>query len=89
MRPYVKADCVKTVVLWNPVNLGYAAVYVMRAIVDGKLKPGDTTVDVRIHQGQRQRIRLLTGGFPPAPSCEGAGCVLAAAAADGHEYRDP
>jgi rhamnose transport system substrate-binding protein len=44
MRPYVKSDCVKSVVLWNPVNLGYAAVYVMRAVVDGKLAPGATEV---------------------------------------------
>ena len=44
MKPYVKSDCVKSVVLWNPVNLGYAAVYVMRAVVDGKLAPGATEV---------------------------------------------
>ena len=42
MKPYVNADCVKSVVLWNPVDLGYAATYVMRAVVDGKLKPGAT-----------------------------------------------
>ena len=41
MKPYVHADCVKSVVLWNPIDLGYAATYVMRAVVDGKLKPGD------------------------------------------------
>ena len=40
MKPYVKADCVKSVVLWNPVDLGYAAVQVLRAVVDGKLKAG-------------------------------------------------
>ena len=40
MKPYVNSGCVKSVVLWNPVDLGYAAVYVMRAVVDGKLKPG-------------------------------------------------
>lgn len=44
MKPYVETDCVKSVVLWNPVDLGYAAVYVMRAVVDGTLKPGDATV---------------------------------------------
>ncbi len=42
MKPYVNADCVKSVVLWNPVDLGYAAVYVTRAVVDGKLKAGAT-----------------------------------------------
>jgi ABC-type sugar transport system substrate-binding protein len=44
MKPYVNDGCVKSVVLWNPVDLGYAATYVMRAIVDGTFKPGDTTV---------------------------------------------
>jgi hypothetical protein len=45
MRPFVKSGCVRSVVLWNPVDLGYAAVYVMRAAVDGTLKPGDTEVE--------------------------------------------
>ena len=40
MKPYVESDCVKSVVLWNPVDLGYAAVQVMRAVADGTLKPG-------------------------------------------------
>jgi rhamnose transport system substrate-binding protein len=45
MKPYVTSDCVKSVVLWNPVDLGYAAVYAMRAIADGKLAPGATEVE--------------------------------------------
>lgn len=44
MKPYVEKDCVKSVVLWNPVDLGYAAAYVLRAAADGTLKPGDTSV---------------------------------------------
>jgi ABC-type sugar transport system substrate-binding protein len=44
MRPYVEADCVKSVVLWNPVDLGYAALYILRAVADGTLNPGDSTV---------------------------------------------
>jgi ABC-type sugar transport system substrate-binding protein len=44
MKPYVESDCVKSVVLWNPVDLGYAAAYVLRATADGTLKPGDTSV---------------------------------------------
>ncbi|MBK8134784.1 MAG: substrate-binding domain-containing protein [Chloroflexi bacterium] len=44
MKSYVDAECVKSVVLWNPIDLGYAAVYVMRAIVDGTFAPGDATV---------------------------------------------
>ncbi len=57
MRPYVKSDCVKSVVLWNPVDLGYAAVYVMRAVVDGTLKPGDTTVEA----GRLGTLEIVNG----------------------------
>lgn len=45
MKPFVESGCVKSVVLWNPIDLGYAAVYVMRAVVDGTLQPGDTSVE--------------------------------------------
>ena len=44
MKPYVESDCVKSVVLWNPVDLGYAAAYVLRAAADGTLEPGATSV---------------------------------------------
>lgn len=44
MKPYVDSDCVKSVVLWNPVDLGYAAAMVLRAAADGTLKPGDSSV---------------------------------------------
>ena len=44
MKPYVASGCVQSVVLWNPVDLGYAAVHVMRAAADNKLNPGDTSV---------------------------------------------
>ncbi len=44
MKPYVASGCVKDVVLWNPVDLGYAAVYATRAVADGKLKPGASEV---------------------------------------------
>ncbi|HEY1944155.1 MAG TPA: substrate-binding domain-containing protein [Roseiarcus sp.] len=57
MKPYVNADCVKSVVLWNPVDLGYAATYVMRAVVDGKLKPGATSVDA----GKLGKLNVVNG----------------------------
>lgn len=44
MKPYVNEGCVESVVLWNPVDLGYAAVYVARAVVDGEFAPGDASV---------------------------------------------
>lgn len=60
MKPYVTGDnagCVKSVVLWNPVDLGYAAVYVMRAVVDGTLKPGDTSVEA----GRLGTLQVVNG----------------------------
>ncbi|MCC7447813.1 MAG: substrate-binding domain-containing protein [Anaerolineae bacterium] len=57
MKPFVKSDCVKSVVLWNPVDLGYASVYVMRAVVDGKFKPGDTEVEA----GKLGKLKVVNG----------------------------
>ena len=57
MKPYVASDCVKSVVLWNPVDLGYAAVYVMRAVVDGKLIPGDASVEA----GKLGTLQVVNG----------------------------
>jgi len=42
MKPFVDEGVVKTVVLWNPIDLGYLTVYVARAAAKGELKPGDT-----------------------------------------------
>jgi rhamnose transport system substrate-binding protein len=57
MKPYVNADCVKSVVLWNPVDLGYAAVHVTRAVVDGKLQPGATDVAA----GKLGNLKIVNG----------------------------
>ena len=57
MRPYVKSDCVKSVVLWNPVDLGYAAVYAARAAADGKLKPGATELEA----GKLGKLPVVNG----------------------------
>jgi len=57
MRPYVADGCVKRVILWNPVDLGYAAVYVMRGVVDGTFKPGDTEVDA----GRLGMLQVVNG----------------------------
>ena len=45
MKPHIASGCVRSVVLWNPVDLGYAALYVLRAAADGTLLPGATSVD--------------------------------------------
>lgn len=57
MKPFVKSGCVKSVILWNPVDLGYAAIYAMRAVVDGKLKPGDTELDA----GRLGKLKVING----------------------------
>ena len=57
MKPYVKSGCVKSVVLWNPVDLGYAAVHVTRAVADGKLKPGDAEVET----GKLGKLKVVNG----------------------------
>jgi ABC-type sugar transport system substrate-binding protein len=44
MKPFVEAGVVKSVVLWNPVDLGYLTVYVARAVAKGELKAGDTSI---------------------------------------------
>ncbi|MDF2799234.1 MAG: autoinducer 2 transporter substrate-binding protein, partial [Devosia sp.] len=57
MKPYVEADCVKSVVLWNPVDLGYAAAYVLRAAADGTLAPGATSVEA----GKLGELQVING----------------------------
>jgi ABC-type sugar transport system substrate-binding protein len=57
MKPYVHSDCVKSVVLWNPVDLGYAAMEVLRAVVDGKLKSGATEVEA----GKLGTLQVVNG----------------------------
>ena len=57
MRPYVEDGCVQSVVLWNPVDLGYAATYVARAVADGKFKPGATEVEA----GKLGKLKVING----------------------------
>ncbi len=44
MSDYVKDGTVKTVILWNPVDLGYLTVFVARSLCDGTLKLGSKFV---------------------------------------------
>jgi ABC-type sugar transport system substrate-binding protein len=57
MKPYVAKNCVKSVVLWNPVDLGYAAMEVLRAAADGTLKPGSTSVKA----GRLGELQVING----------------------------
>jgi rhamnose transport system substrate-binding protein len=42
MRSYMEEGCIKSSILWNAVDLGYATVYAARALADGALRPGAT-----------------------------------------------
>jgi rhamnose transport system substrate-binding protein len=57
MKPFVKSGVVKSVILWNPVDLGYASAYAMRASVDGMLKPGATELDA----GRLGKLKVING----------------------------
>jgi rhamnose transport system substrate-binding protein len=57
MKPFVKSGTVKSVVLWNPLDLGYAASYAMRAQIDGTLKPGDTEFEA----GKLGKLKIING----------------------------
>jgi ABC-type sugar transport system substrate-binding protein len=57
MKPFVKSGTVKSVVLWNPLDLGYAASYAMRAQIDGTLKPGATEFEA----GKLGKLKIING----------------------------
>ena len=44
MRGWVESGTVKTVVLWNAVDLGYLTIVAARGLCDGTLKPGATSL---------------------------------------------
>lgn len=45
IRPYIKSGTVFESVLWNPVDLGYGAMYICKAQLDGTLDPKKGFVD--------------------------------------------
>jgi rhamnose transport system permease protein len=44
-KPYIKSGIVDSIVLWNTGDLGYLSVYAANALVNGKLKQGDKTIE--------------------------------------------
>ena len=44
IRPYVKSGLIKDAVLWSPVDIGYAALYITKAQLDGTLDPAKGVV---------------------------------------------
>jgi rhamnose transport system substrate-binding protein len=64
MAQFVKNGTVKTVILWNPVDLGYLAVHVARAVAKGELKAGATSIKAgRLGEKQIQADQVMLG--PP------------------------
>jgi ABC-type sugar transport system substrate-binding protein len=57
MKPYLANNCSKSFTLWKPVDLGYAAMQVMRMTVDGQLKPGATSVKA----GRLGELQVING----------------------------
>src|SRR5438132_3387905 len=60
MKEFVKRGTVKTVVLWNPVDLGYLAVYAAQASLAGTLKDNATQAKVPARRsGPRRAVAAL------------------------------
>jgi ABC-type sugar transport system substrate-binding protein len=62
MKEFVDRGVVKTVILWNPVDLGYLAVHVARAVARGELNEGATTFTAgRLGEKQVNGREVLLG----------------------------
>ncbi|CAG0986776.1 Autoinducer 2-binding protein LsrB [Phycisphaerales bacterium] len=62
MKSYVHDGTVKSVVLWNTIDLGYLTVQTGAALASGKLKPGQTTLDAgRLGTKQIEKDQVLLG----------------------------
>jgi ABC-type sugar transport system substrate-binding protein len=57
MKPFHANGCVNATVLWNPVDLGYAAMYALRAQIDGTLTPESTELEA----GRLGTLPILNG----------------------------
>jgi ABC-type sugar transport system substrate-binding protein len=58
----IKAGTVKSAVLWNPVDIGYATMYMVHGLLTGTLKPGATELDAgRLGKLQIQGSRIVLG----------------------------
>ncbi|MFZ4508605.1 MAG: substrate-binding domain-containing protein [Fimbriimonas sp.] len=63
MRAYVNEGVVRSVILWNTKDLGYLTIYAARAVVDGDLKAGATTLKAgRLGEKQVVGDNVMLGG---------------------------
>lgn len=64
MRSYVKDGVVESVVLWDTKDLGYLTVHAARAIVDGELKAGSTSLKAgRLGEKKVEGDNVMLGGI--------------------------
>ena len=62
MKEYVKDGTVKSFVLWNPIDLGYLAVYVANAAVKGGISPGASSFSAgRIGEVKVEGDQIILG----------------------------
>jgi ABC-type sugar transport system substrate-binding protein len=62
MRKWVENGTVKTVVLWNPVDLGYLTIFAAKALAVGALKPGASGLEAgRLGKKQVEKDQVLLG----------------------------
>jgi rhamnose transport system substrate-binding protein len=45
IRPYLKDGSLQEAALWNPIDIGYGAIYITKALLDGKLDPSSGSVE--------------------------------------------
>ena len=63
MRSYVNEGVVKSVILWNTKDLGYLTIYAARALADGDLKSGTTTLKAgRLGEKKVVGANVMLGG---------------------------
>ena len=64
MRTYVKDGVVKSVILWNTKDLGYLTIYAARALADGELKAGATTLKAgRLGEKKVEKDNVMLGAI--------------------------
>jgi len=64
MKAFVKDGTVKSVILWNTVDLGYLTIHTAKALADGSLKEGATSIDAgRLGQRQISGDNVLLGNI--------------------------
>jgi len=62
MKEFVDRGVVKSVILWNPVDLGYLTIQVARAVARGELKEGATTFNAgRLGEKKIEKDVILLG----------------------------